>query len=158
MSSTPSESGRVLIIEDEPALLRALQINLRARGYEVTSSNAGQEALVEAARRPPDAVLLGLGLPAMDGRQVFSLGQITIDLAARTALRRPAGEGEPAAVRLTKTEWRMLEVLLRSPGQLVSSARLLTELWGPGAENSTHYLRFHMAGLRRKLEEAPPRP
>jgi two-component system KDP operon response regulator KdpE len=49
-------------------------------------------------------------------------------------------------------------VLLRSPGQLVSSARLLTELWGPGAENSTHYLRFHMSGLRRKLEEDPPRP
>ena len=223
MSSTPSESGRVLIVEDEPALLRALQINLRARGYEVTSSVAGREALVEAARRPPDAVLLDLGLPDMDGteviaslrawsavpvivlsgragsgdkigaldagaddyvtkpfameellarlrallrrdahpssRQVFSLGQTTIDLAARTALRRPAtGDSEPAAVRLTKTEWRMLEVLLRSPGQLVSSARLLTELWGPGAENSTHYLRFHMAGLRRKLEEDPPRP
>jgi two-component system, OmpR family, KDP operon response regulator KdpE len=222
MSSTPSESGRVLIIEDEPALLRALQINLRARGYEVTSSIAGQEALVEAARRPPDAVLLDLGLPDMDGtevivqlrswsavpvivlsgragsgdkigaldagaddyvtkpfameellarlrallrrdarpsgRQVFSLGQTTIDLATRTALRRPAGGGEPTVVRLTKTEWRMLEVLLRSPGQLVSSARLLTELWGPGAEGSTHYLRFHMAGLRRKLEEDPPRP
>ncbi len=222
MSSTPSESGRVLIVEDEPALLRALQINLRARGYEVTSSVAGREALVEAARRPPDAVLLDLGLPDMDGtevisqlrswsavpvivlsgrggsgdkigaldagaddyvtkpfameellarlrallrrdahppgRQVFSLGQATIDLAARTALLRPAGDGEPVAVRLTKTEWRMLEVLLRSPGQLVPSARLLTELWGPGAENSTHYLRFHMAGLRRKLEEDPPRP
>src|SRR5580692_8030942 len=223
MQSIPSDAGRILIVEDEPALLRALQINLRARGYEVTSSVAGQAALVEAARRPPDAVLLDLGLPDMDGtevisqlrswsavpvivlsgragsgdkigaldagaddyvtkpfameellarlrallrrdahppsRQVFSLGQVTIDLAARTALRRPAtGDSEPAAVRLTKTEWRMLEVLLRSPGQLVSSARLLTELWGPGAENSTHYLRFHMSGLRRKLEEDPPRP
>jgi two-component system KDP operon response regulator KdpE len=234
MSSTPSESGRVLIVEDEPALLRALQINLRARGYEVTSSNAGQEALVEAAQRPPDAVLLDLGLPDMDGteviiqlrtwsavpvivlsgragsgdkigaldagaddyvtkpfameellarlrallrrdahhpssRQVFSLGRCTIDQAARTVVRRAAGAAEPAeiqgaadaelaTVRLTRTEWRMLEVLLRSPGQLVSSARLLTELWGPGAEDSTHYLRFHMAGLRRKLEEDPPRP
>ena len=208
MSSTPSESGRVLIVEDEPALLRALQITLRARGYEVIASGAGQEALVEAARRPPDAVLLDLGLPDLDGtesgradsgdkigaldagaddyvtkpfsmeellarlrallrrdshpssRQVFSLGQCTIDLAARTVLRRgtgPAGS-EPVPVRLTRTEWRMLEVLLRSPGQLVSATRLLTELWGPGAEDSTHYLRFHMAGLRRKLEDDPPRP
>ena len=240
MSSTPSESGRVLIVEDEPALLRALQINLRARGYEVTTSSAGEEALVEAARRPPDAVLLDLGLPDLDGtevitrlrswsavpvivlsgragsgdkigaldagaddyvikpfsmeellarlrallrrdahpssRQVFSIGHCTIDLTARTVLRRApdmvaatgpsgtVGSGEPATaeeavpVRLTRTEWRMLETLLRSPGQLVPSSRLLAELWGPGAEHSTHYLRFHMAGLRRKLEDDPPRP
>jgi two-component system, OmpR family, KDP operon response regulator KdpE len=237
MSSTPSESGRVLIVEDEPALLRALQIDLRARGYEVTTASAGQEALVEAARRPPDAVLLDLGLPDLDGtevirelrgwsavpvivlsgragsgdkigaldagaddyvtkpfaieellarlrallrrdahpssRQVFSLGRCTIDLASRTVVRRPPGldgdtgdgpgltaesTGEPDLVRLTKTEWRMLEMLLRSPGQLVSSSRLLADLWGPGTEGSTHYLRFHMAGLRRKLEDDPPRP
>jgi len=233
MSSTPSESGRVLIVEDEPALLRALRIDLRARGYEVTTASAGREALVEAARRPPDAVLLDLGLPDLDGtdvirqlrdwsavpvivlsgragsgdkigaldagaddyvtkpfaieellarlrallrrdahpssRQVFSLGQCTIDLAARTVVRhRPAPAietpqaetpvAEPETVRLTKTEWRMLEMLLRSPGQLVPATRMLADLWGPGTEGSTHYLRFHMAGLRRKLEDDPPRP
>jgi two-component system, OmpR family, KDP operon response regulator KdpE len=228
MSSTPSESGRVLIVEDEPALLRALRIDLRARGYEVTTASAGRDALVEAARRPPDVVLLDLGLPDLDGtdvitqlrawsavpvivlsgragsgdkigaldagaddyvtkpfsmdelvarlrallrrdahpssRQVFSLGRCTIDLATRTVVRRSGPEGEsadgpePEPVRLTKTEWRMLEMLLRSPGQLVSSARLLADLWGPGTEGSTHYLRFHMAGLRRKLEDDPPRP
>jgi two-component system KDP operon response regulator KdpE len=262
MKSTQSDGGRVLIVEDEPALLRALQINLRARGYDVTTSVAGQEALVEAARRPPDAVLLDLGLPDLDGnevirqlrawtnvpvivlsgragsgdkigaldagaddyvtkpfsmeellarlrallrrdahpssRQVFSIGRTAIDLAARTAVKRPAeasedrgpagptaaataamiaadgavspgavspleaGTGAAAAesevVKLTRTEWRMLEILLRSPGQLVPSSRLLAELWGPGSEESTHYLRFHMAGLRRKLEDDPPRP
>ena len=52
----------------------------------------------------------------------------------------------------------MLEILLRSPGQLVPASRLLLQLWGPGALSSTHYLRFHMAGLRRKLEDDPPRP
>jgi two-component system, OmpR family, KDP operon response regulator KdpE len=98
-------------------------------------------------------------------RQVFSLGQCTIDLATRTVVRRrtdvPADAqdaSEPERVRLTKTEWRMLEMLLRSPGQLVPSTRLLADLWGPAAVSSTHYLRFHMAGLRRKLEEDPPRP
>jgi two-component system, OmpR family, KDP operon response regulator KdpE len=225
MSSTPPDAARVLIVEDEPALLRALQINLRARGYEVLTSTAGRQALAEAARRPPDAVLLDLGLPDLDGtdvirqlrnwtavpvlvlsgragsddkigaldagaddyvtkpfsmeelvarlrallrrdahpssRQVFAFGQCTIDLAARTVIRRTGSgsdTGDSVPVKLTRTEWRMLEVLLRSPGQLVPSARLLAELWGPGAEGSTHYLRFHMAGLRRKLEDDPPRP
>jgi two-component system, OmpR family, KDP operon response regulator KdpE len=220
MSSTRSESGRVLIVEDEPALLRALQINLRARGYEVTTSAAGSDALVEAARRPPNAVLLDLGLPDMDGTEVirklriwssaavivlsgragsgdkigaldagaddyvtkpFSmeellarlraalrrdaeptgsavlrLGSCQIDLTARTVVRLAGDDAEP--VRLTRTEWRVLDVLLRSPGQLVPAARLLAEVWGPGAEGSSHYLRFHMARLRRKLEDDPPRP
>jgi two-component system, OmpR family, KDP operon response regulator KdpE len=223
MRSTRSDAGRILIVEDEPALLRALQINLRARGYEVTTSSAGQEALVEAARRPPDAVLLDLGLPDLDGTEVirqlrswsvvpvivlsgragsgdkigaldagaddyvtkpfsmeellarlraalrrdgrppadaeYAIGRCLIDLTARTVVRRPETEdGAAVSVHLTRTEWRMLEVLLRSAGQLVPSTRLLTELWGPGAEDSAHYLRFHMARLRRKLEDDPPRP
>src|SRR5215469_15811396 len=64
-------SPRVLIVEDEPALLRALRINLRARGYEVTTAKTGRSALTEAARRPPDAVLLDLGLPDVDGVDVI---------------------------------------------------------------------------------------
>ena len=104
----------------------------------------------------------------------FSIGRCEIDLAAH-AVTRGAGagaSGEPPsgaaagdqapvlaeAVHLTPTEWRLLEILLYSAGQLVSSDRLLTELWGPGFERSTHYLRFHMAGLRHKLEDDPPRP
>jgi two-component system, OmpR family, KDP operon response regulator KdpE len=220
MRSTRSDAGRVLIVEDEPALLRALQITLRARGYEVTTSSAGAAALVEAARNPPDAVLLDLGLPDLDGTEVirqlrswslapvivlsgragsgdkigaldagaddyvtkpfsmeellarlraalrrdshpvsdsqFNIGSCLVDLAAHTVTRK--GDGEPEPVHLTRTEWRMLEVLLRSAGQLVPASRLLAELWGPGAEDSTHYLRFHMARLRRKLEDDPPRP
>jgi two-component system KDP operon response regulator KdpE len=61
-------------------------------------------------------------------------------------------------MRLTPTEWRLLEILLRYPGRLVGSRMLLTEVWGPGFEQSTNYLRFHMARLRRKLEEDPARP
>ncbi len=221
MRSTRSDAGRVLVVEDEPALLRALQINLRARGYAVTTATAGSEALAEAARRPPDAVLLDLGLPDTDGTEVirqlrtwsrmpvivlsgrtgsgdkigaldagaddyvtkpfsmeelmarlraalrrephlaagpeFTVGSCLIDLAAHTAVRQADGKPDEP-VHLTRTEWRMLEVLLRSAGQLVPSARLLAELWGPGAQDSTHYLRFHMARLRRKLEDDPPRP
>jgi len=236
-----ASSPRILIVEDEPALLRALRINLRARGYEVAAAPTGREALAEASRQPPDAVLLDLGLPDLDGAEVirelrgwsaapvivisgrassgdkigaldagaddyvikpfnmaellarlraalrrgehppdrasFSIGRCEIDLASHAITRNaspvPAGRpaaGQPAApaaeqpagpsetVHLTPTEWRLLEILLTSAGQLVSSDRLLTEVWGPGFERSTHYLRFHMARLRRKLEDDPPRP
>ncbi len=61
-------------------------------------------------------------------------------------------------VRLTPTEWRILESLARRPGQLVGARQLLTEIWGPGYEPRTNYLRFHMARLRRKLEDDPARP
>ena len=208
---------RILIIEDEPALLRALRINLRARGYEVITADAGRAGLTEAAKAPPDAVLLDLGLPDLDGVGVIRelrtwsrapvivlsgrtgsgdkigaldagandyvtkpfdieellarlraalrhdettagppirLGSWQIDLVAYTATRVSNGE----AAHLTPTEWRLLEILLRHPGQLVSATRLLTEVWGPGYERSTNYLRFHMARLRHKLEDDPSRP
>jgi two-component system KDP operon response regulator KdpE len=238
-------SQRVLIVEDEPAMLRALRINLRARGYEVTTAAAGRSALTEATRRPPDAVLLDLGLPDVDGVAVIRqlrtwsrapvivlsgrtgsgdkigaldagandyvtkpfdieellarlraalrrdepigatdimLGRWRIDLVAYTATRADgpahggpadggpadggpvaggdgsADGGNPLSARLTPTEWRLLEILLRHPGQLVPASRLLTDVWGPGYERSTNYLRFHMAKLRRKLEEDPSRP
>src|SRR5215475_6760021 len=220
MTSTQPDAERVLVVEDEPGLLRTLEITLRARGYQVATAPDGRSALSEAARRPPDAVLLDLGLPDLDGtevvrrlrawtgvpvlvltgrggsgdkigaldagaddyvtkpfsmeellarlhallqrdaqrsgRQEFTIGLCTIDPVAHT-VRRQTDKGTEA-VRLTATEWRMLEVLLRSPGQLVPAGRLLSQLWGPGTESSTHYLRFHMAGLRRKLEDDPPRP
>src|ERR1035441_10057632 len=65
------QGGRILIVEDEPALLRALRINLRARGYDVATAPTGLEALAEAERQPPDAVLLDLGLPDLDGTEVI---------------------------------------------------------------------------------------
>src|SRR5258707_5358314 len=228
---------RVLIVEDEPALLRALRINLRPRGYDVRVASGGREALAEARHRPPDVVVLDLGLPDLDGTEVirgvggwsstpvivlsgragsedkigaldagandyvtkpfdmeellarlraalrrddrspgaarFTIGRCEIDLTAHTIVRhrRPdavgAGPGPPDTgppdtgpeqLHLTPTEWRLPRSLLNAPGQLVSSDRLLGEVWGPGYERSTHYLRFHMAGLRRKLEDDPHRP
>ena len=104
------------------------------------------------------------------GSPVFSIGRSEIDLAARTrqyaadgTASRPPHAGDPPRrgsrpVHLTRTEWRLLEILLRSPGQLVSSRSAADRGLGTGYEHSTHYLRFHMAGLRRKLEDDPPRP
>jgi two-component system KDP operon response regulator KdpE len=225
--------ARVLIVEDEPALLRALRIDLRARGYEVLTAATGQDALAQARRRPPDAVLLDLGLPDGDGTGVITelrgwsrapvivlsgrtsaqdkigaldagaddyvtkpfamdellarlravlrrdesvrpgtmvtIGRSRIDLDAHTVTRPDgapapapgtgaAGEPVPEPVHLTRTEWRLLEILLRSPGQLIPASRLLSEVWGDGHEHHGRNLRLHMAALRRKLEDDPPRP
>ena len=214
-AAPPQARPRVLVVDDEPAMLRALRINLRVRKYDVTTAVTGRDALTEAGRRPPDAVILDLGLPDVDGIEVIKrlrgwskapvivlsgrtgpgdkiaaldagaddyvttpfsmeellarlraalrrdaaalpvkvrIGTCEIDLAAHTVLDRAR------AVRLTPTQWRLLEILLSHPGQLVSTQRLLTEIWGPGHERSAHYLRVHMSGLRRKLEADPSRP
>jgi two-component system, OmpR family, KDP operon response regulator KdpE len=206
----------VLIVEDEPQLLRALAINLRARRYDVQTAADGTTALTLAGRRPPDLVILDLGLPDIDGIDVIhglrgwsqipivvlSARQDQADKVAaldagaddyvskpfgmdellarlRAALRRATpGDNQPAVtigsftvdfttktvtggsktVRLTPTEWRLLEVLVRNTGKLVGQPQLLRELWGPGYETQTNYLRVYMAQLRRKLEPDPSRP
>jgi two-component system KDP operon response regulator KdpE len=61
-------------------------------------------------------------------------------------------------VRLTPTEWHVVETLVRDPGRLVSQVQLLHEVWGPGYEDETNYLRVYMAQIRRKLEPDPSRP
>jgi len=80
------------------------------------------------------------------------LGDITVDLAMHRVLR---GDED---IRLTPTEWHLLEVLLRNPGKLLSRNQLLTEVWGPGYADATGNLRLYMAQLRRKLEPDPARP
>jgi len=84
---------------------------------------------------------------------IVNVGDFVIDLASkRVALRG----GEP--VRVTPTEWQLLEVLARHRGRLVTSRQLLQQVWGPAYETETHYLRVYMAQLRRKLEPDPARP
>ena len=208
--------SRVLVVDDEPQILRALSTNLRARGFEVDEASTGEEALELAARHRPDAVVLDLGLPGIDGIEVvhglrgwtdvpvlvlsaredetskvaaldagaddyvtkpFGMEELLARL--RAALRRatPAAE-EPMvstedfvvdlaakrvtrgteAVRLTPTEWQVVEILVRNPGKLVSQRQLLQEVWGPQYRTETNYLRLYLAQIRRKLEPVPSRP
>ena len=207
---------RVLVVDDEPQIARALAINLRARHYQVDTAGTGEAALALAAERPPDVVVLDLGLPGLDGfdvirglrgwskvpilvlsaRQDSSDKVEALDLGAddyvtkpfgmdellarlRAAIRRGApGEDLPVVttetftvdlaarrvtragvdVRLTPTEWHLLEVLVRNSGRLVSQRQLLQEVWGPAYERETNYLRVYFAQLRRKLEVDPSRP
>jgi two-component system, OmpR family, KDP operon response regulator KdpE len=340
---------RVLVVDDEPQILRALRINLRARQYEVNIAATGTEALTVAAAHPPDLVILDLGLPDMDGVEVIGglrgwtavpiivlsgradstdkvdaldagaddyvtkpfgmdellarmraavrrtpaaeapprvrLGDLVVDLAAKRVTRNAGTEGHPRPgadagpggaaragdaggsgdtgsaggadganragdtdgadganragdtggadganragdtggmgganragdtggadganragdtggadganraggaggaagardaggaadgadageaggagpqpdgdIRLTPTEWHLLEVLLRNPGKLLSRRQLLNDVWGPGYDNASGNLRLYMAQLRRKLEPDPARP
>ncbi len=275
---------RVLVVDDEPQILRALRINLRVRNYDVQTAASGAEALEQAAKHPPDLVILDLGLPDLDGVEVIQglrgwtaapiivlsgradsidkvealdagaddyitkpfgmeellarmravgrraaadgeeprirLGDLVVDLAAKRVIQEPAASGAAAAdgreqaghehvvreqaghehagqaqaghghtgqaqaghgqtgqaqagqghtgqaqagqantdIRLTPTEWHLLEVLLRHPGKLLSQQQLLNEVWGPGYAEATGNLRLYMAQLRRKLEPDPARP
>jgi two-component system, OmpR family, KDP operon response regulator KdpE len=83
---------------------------------------------------------------------VIETDSFTVDLAAKRA-STPSGP-----VRLTPTEWHLLEVLVRHEGKLVSQRALLQEVWGPRYETETNYLRVYMAQLRRKLERDPAHP
>jgi two-component system KDP operon response regulator KdpE len=208
--------SRVLVVDDEASLVRALAINLRARGWDVVTAHDGASALEVAADKHPDVVVLDLGLPDLDGVEVIrglrgwtrvpiivlsarqdshdkvealdagaddyttkpvgmdellarlraairrigpteeeavvAAGDLTIDLARRKVTR--AGTD----VRLTPTEWGLLEVLVRAEGRMVGRQQLLHEVWGPAYNSETNYLRVYTAQLRRKLEEDPSHP
>jgi two-component system KDP operon response regulator KdpE len=209
---------RLLIVEDEPALRRALTINLKARHYEVEAVATGAGALKAAAADSPDLAIIDLGLPDMDGVEVIAglrgwstvpiivlsardsqsqkvraldagaddyvtkpFGMDELVARVRAALRRADTHELPAdpvittsaftldlaakrarrgdvEVRLTPTEWHLVEALLRRPGTLVAGTQLLAEVWGPGYEKETNYLRVYFAQLRRKLEDEPSHP
>ena len=89
---------------------------------------------------------------ALDGANVLHLGAVTVDLRAKTAARAEE------AIKLTSTEWRLLEVLARHAGSVVTSPALLQEVWGPGHREQGHYLRIYVRALRQKLEADPSRP
>ena len=208
---------RVLVVDDEPSILRALRINLTARHYEVTTAADGASGLAAAARDRPDVIILDLGLPDMDGTEIiygvrgwtstpiivlsaweqesqkvaaldagaddyvtkpFGMDELlarlraavrratpapdqpvittpdfTVDLAAKQVTR-----SDSDTVRLTPTEWQILEILVRNTGKLVTQRQLLAEVWGPAYETEGNYLRVYMAQLRRKLEPEPSQP
>jgi two-component system, OmpR family, KDP operon response regulator KdpE len=210
----------VLVVDDEPQILRALRVNLAARSYDVVTASSGRQALDAAARHHPDLVVLDLGLPDMDGVEVIrglrgwttvpiiilsgrsqSVAKVqALDAGADDYVTKPfnvdellarvravgrrsaVGEETPSVqigativdlqshrvtsadgdenvdIRLTPTEWQLLEILVRNPGRLVSQRELIRAIRGPKYDDAAHYLRQFMAQLRRKLEPDPARP
>jgi two-component system KDP operon response regulator KdpE len=208
---------RVLVVDDEPQIRRALATNLEIRGYEVDLAATGEDALRMAGERHPDVVVLDLGLPGIDGLAgdrglrgwtdvpiiVLSVRESEADKVAaldagaddyvtkpfgidellarvRASVRRstPPPDEVPVVttdhlvidlaarrlsrdghdVRLTPTEWHLVELLVRNSGKLVTQRQLLQEVWGPEFATETNYLRVYFARIRRKLEVDPAAP
>ncbi|HXN07976.1 MAG TPA: response regulator [Nitrospiria bacterium] len=209
----------VLLIEDEPEIRRFLRKTLPQHGYLLLEATTGRDGLAQAASRPPDMILLDLGLPDYDGRDVIkelrewsSIPIIilsardqeqtkvdALDLGADDYLTKPfglnellarmrvvlrhrdrvAGEnGEPVfttgdlkvdfekrtiyvsdkEVHLSPIEYKLLTVLVRSAGKVMTHRQLLKEVWGPLHLEEAHYLRVYMGHLRNKLETNPANP
>ena len=213
-----SASGgqRILVVDDEPQIVRGLKVILRNAGYAVEAAETKEEALDAVSVRPPDAMVLDLVLPDGSGVDVcaevrrwsslpiivlsavgderekvraldagaddyitkpFGTDELLARLRAvlrrapRTAASRASRSGtwrstwRPAPsprraseVHLTPIEFDLLRVLAEHRGKLVTHRQLLREVWGPGYENETHYLRVHVAHIRAKLEPEPSRP
>lgn len=209
----------VLIIEDEPQVLRFLRATLQAHGYRLAEATCGKDGLGQAATRNPDVILLDLGLPDIDGIEVttrlrewthtpiivisargrdedkiraldegaddyltkpFSTGELLarIRVALRHVVERVSGHAEAVfetgglrvdlarrqvfaegqEVHLTPTEYKLLTVLLRHAGRVVTHRQLLKEVWGPAYVDHTSYLRVFMGQIRHKIEPDPARP
>jgi two-component system KDP operon response regulator KdpE len=204
-----SDAIRVLVCDDEPQILRALRVILRDAGYEAVLAESGEEALDKAAVRPPQAAILDLMLPDVDGVEVtkrlrewsempiivlsavgeeeakvgalaagaddyvtkpFGPGELVARLEA--VLRRVPRDEEPVVeleglrvdlaastvsrdgeeIHLTPTEFKLLRILIRNRGRLMTHRALLREVWGPAWTEDTATLRTHIANLRRKIE------
>jgi two-component system KDP operon response regulator KdpE len=205
------DRSRILVVDDEAAIRRTLEINLSARGYLVDAVETGEEGLAAAALHHPDLAIVDLGLPGISGVRVITelrgwsrmpilvlsardlehekvaaldagaddyitkpFGMDELLARVRASLRRsgPAAGAEPvlttadfsidfvakqvirdgAVIKLTPTEWHMVEVLVRHENELVTRRQLLQEVWGPAYDRETHYLRVYMAQIRRKIE------
>jgi len=207
----------ILVVDDDPHIVRALAITLKGQGYTVVTATDGESALRAAAQRPIAVMILDLGLPDMEGNAVitavrewsavpilvlsarhgsndkvealdagaddyitkpFGLEELLARL--RALLRRSAEPMEEVTkvetssftvdlgkrqitkegqdVRMTPTEWNILDILIRNPDKLITQQQLLTEVWGPAYAKEANYLRVYMAQLRRKLEKEPGSP
>ncbi|PLS31814.1 DNA-binding response regulator [Bifidobacterium margollesii] len=94
--------------------------------------------------------------PQENDSPTVSLGDVTIDLTAHAVFR--GRKGRQVRVKLTPTEWKVLEVLVRNAGKLVTRRDLLTEIWGAEHVNDSGYLRLYVSQLRKKIEPDPAHP
>jgi two-component system KDP operon response regulator KdpE len=209
----------VLIVEDEPQMRKFVRIALEAHDYRVIEAATAAEGIQQAVSYSPDAVVLDLGLPDMDGMAVTRrlrewstvpilvisargqeeskvqaldggaddyitkpFGAAELMARLRVALRHASASHEAPTsvvkvggtvtvdlvkrlvhvgteeVHLTPIEYKLLTVLVKHAGMVVTHRHLLEQVWGPGHAHQMQYLRVYMTQLRHKLEANPARP
>ena len=211
-----ASKAEVLVVDDEVQIRRLLGSILEEAGYKVRKVETGQAALAEAASRPPDIILLDLGLPDMSGIEVLKQLRVwnhapvlilsvfgeesnkvaALDAGADDYLTKPFGESELLArlrallrrvqpaddtnplrfgsvevdssrrlvtknghpIKLTAREYALLRLFIVHRGKVLTHRFVLSELWGPKAEEQSHYLHVYMTRLRQKLEDEPDTP
>ena len=210
-------ASRVLVVDDDPQILRAVGTSLRARGYDVRTAGNGETALDTLTSEAVDVVILDLSLPGIDGHEVierlrgfsevpvlvlsvresqddkiaaldagaddyltkpFGIGELLARLRALERRAHPETSAEPIRrfadlevdlgrqlvqrsgepIRLTPTEYRLLEAFVTNPGKLLTHRWLLAKVWGPGYGTESHYVRIYVRQLRRKLGDEAARP
>ncbi len=208
--------ANLLLIDDEPAIRKLLEITLESHDYQLHTAATAKEGLIMAANHPPDLILLDIGLPDSNGHVVleklrtwysnpilvlsahseetdivkaldngandylikpfrtgellarirsalrlhgdsvsnpnFVSDQLSIDFGLRTVNK------EGVAIKLTATEYTLLALLAKNQGKVLTHRYILKEIWGPGYENESQYLRVFIAQLRKKIENDPNRP
>jgi two-component system KDP operon response regulator KdpE len=210
---------RILVVDDELAIIRLVRANLQADGYEVLAAMDGAEALQIIERELPDLIILDIMMPKVDGfevsRQLREWSQIPIimlsgrsdemdkveclNLGADDYLSKPFGVKELLArvravlrraeithgtrtqhsfadgdleisfaqrrvtvadeeVRLTPTEYSLLQELVLNEGKVLTHAHLLNKVWGPEYGEEREYLHVFVGRLRAKLEPDPISP
>jgi len=208
--------SEILIIDDEPAIRKMLEINLEANGYKVIQADTAAQGIQLSASHQPDLILLDIGLPDQNGldtllhlRQwytnpiiilsVFNQESFIIkalDTGANDYLTKPFRVGELLArirallkgkqtidqkseimsgdlkidlvaravfknnqlIKLTSTEYKLLSLLAKFEGRVLTHTNLLKEIWGVGHQLETQYLRVFIGTLRKKIEDDPNHP
>ena len=210
---------KILVIDDEPQLIKALGINMQARGLLMIAAATGKLGLEMAAAKKPDVVVVDLGLPDISGIEVISevrrwskvpiivlsgrsdsvqkvealnrgaddyvtkpfnieeffariqavsrrqegsinqpivkVGDWSIDLARKMISNELRPEDK---MKLTPTEWQILEIFIKNDGKLITKVQLLDAIRGKGFEKDQGYLRLYISQLRQKLERIPASP
>ena len=212
--------GRILIVDDEPDIIRALKIYLSGLGYEITSAANGKEALKEMKEHPADLVLMDVMMPEMDGiTAVAKLREFTnvpiilltaksedsdkilgLDIGADDYITKPFNPSEVTArvrsqlrrytrlggqiakdhvltvgsleldndekrvtvdgeeISLTPVEFKILKLLMGSPGKVFTSKKIYREVWNEAPLGSEGTVAVHIRHLREKIEISPGEP
>ena len=205
----------ILVIDDEIQMRRLLKMTIESGGFQYADAENGELGIMEAISKKPDAIVLDLGLPDMDGIQVLKrlrewsklpililsvrndekqkvaaldagaddyvtkpFGQEELLARLRALLRHVPEKGSPVfenndltidlnerlvrlkgkEVKLTTTEYALLNLFIKHVGKVLTHSQILREIWGPNTEDRTHYLRVYITHLRQKIESNPDKP